>query len=414
VFRISALRRYVVLGAGLALVLSLNSPASADPAGDKANVDAKIAQTQATLEAATSKAKQAAAAYEAATAALPGAEAALASAKTRLAAARATEREAQQNLSTATANLGVAMAAAAKAAADVAEAERQVAAFSNAAYKGGTLIEFDAILESESPSDLAARLGYLDQISGDRKRALNRLATVKAIAKDRQATAEAARRKSDQARQVATKAVADSLAAATAAEQTAAKLKSLIDQRAQAKATADGERALVLAEYEKLKAESDRIAAELRAQTGQGPSTTAPRPGAFFLMPTKGWKSSDFGMRYDPYYNVWQLHAGTDFAAPAGQAIWAAADGKVVRAGWNGGYGNYTCISHGTYQGQNLSTCYAHQSQILVAAGQFVSRGEIIGRVGTTGASTGEHLHFEVRLNGNPVNPLGWLPACLC
>jgi murein DD-endopeptidase MepM/ murein hydrolase activator NlpD len=132
------------------------------------------------------------------------------------------------------------------------------------------------------------------------------------------------------------------------------------------------------------------------------------------MMPTAGWKSSDFGMRFDPYYQVWQLHAGTDIAAPSGQAIYAAADGKVVRAGWNGGYGNYTCISHGTYQGKDLSTCYGHQSAILVSVGQHVRRGELIGRVGTTGASTGSHLHFEVRRDGTPENPLPWLPGCFC
>ena len=131
-------------------------------------------------------------------------------------------------------------------------------------------------------------------------------------------------------------------------------------------------------------------------------------------MPVNGWKSSDFGMRFDPFYQVWQLHAGVDFAAPGGAPIWAVESGNVFRAGWNGGYGNYTCIYHGTYQGQGFATCYAHQSQILVSVGQQVQRGQVVGLVGTTGASTGTHLHFEVRLDGNPVDPVPWLPACLC
>jgi murein DD-endopeptidase MepM/ murein hydrolase activator NlpD len=203
-------------------------------------------------------------------------------------------------------------------------------------------------------------------------------------------------------------------------------VQNLVTQRQQAAATADQERGAVLARYNELKAESERIAAELRAAAdraragnggGGGPVRDAAPPsggGAFFMMPASGWKSSDFGMRYDPYYRVWQLHAGVDIAAGIGAAIYAAGDGRVVRAGWSGGYGNYTCISHGFYQGSDLSTCYGHQSAILVSPGQSVRRGQVIGRVGSTGASTGAHLHFEVRRGGNPVNPLSWLPGCFC
>jgi len=204
----------------------------------------------------------------------------------------------------------------------------------------------------------------------------------------------------------------------------------MVDQTARAEATANAERSAVLARYQELKAESDRVAAQLRAEAdaearrarasggaaSKAPLTTvtAPRDGAFFLMPVHGWKSSNFGMRFDPVYKVYQLHAGVDLAAGGGQPIVAAADGVVVRAGPSGGNGNYTCISHGLYQGKGLATCYAHQSAILVHVGEHVQRGELIGRVGTTGASTGYHLHFEVRLNGTPVQPLNWLPACLC
>ena len=103
-----------------------------------------------------------------------------------------------------------------------------------------------------------------------------------------------------------------------------------------------------------------------------------------------------------------------DLAAAFGQPIYAAADGEVVHAGWSGGYGNYTCIYHGMYQGKGLSTCYGHQSVILVYVGQQVHEGDVIGRVGATGAATGDHLHFEVRVNGTPVQPLDWLNPCLC
>ncbi len=177
--------------------------------------------------------------------------------------------------------------------------------------------------------------------------------------------------------------------------------------------------------------EADLARFQNRAQAGRVTAlietlaTTPPEPTLYptavpgvetpgFLMPTQGWKSSDFGMRLNPISHKWRLHAGVDIAAPGGTPIRAVANGEVRKAGWGGGYGYYTCLYHGLYQGQELTTCYAHQSEILVEKGQRVWRGQIIGRVGTTGASTGNHLHFEVRLDDTPVNPLEWLPECLC
>ncbi|MGH3683361.1 MAG: M23 family metallopeptidase, partial [Natronosporangium sp.] len=163
-----------------------------------------------------------------------------------------------------------------------------------------------------------------------------------------------------------------------------------------------------------------RIEADLREWEANRPvPAPAPPPagppppasGTGFLLPTQGWQSSPYGMRFDPFFRVWQLHAGVDIAAPGGAPVYAVADGTVVRAGWNGGYGNFTCLGHGSHRGQGLATCYAHQSAILVGAGQQVRRGEVIGRVGTTGASTGNHLHFEVRLDGSPTDPIPFLPG---
>ncbi|HCT76209.1 MAG TPA: hypothetical protein DGT23_06370 [Micromonosporaceae bacterium] len=189
----------------------------------------------------------------------------------------------------------------------------------------------------------------------------------------------------------------------------------LLTKQQDAVADAERYRAEVLAQYNEAQRESQRVAAELQAweaaQNGGGPVL---RPGARLLMPASGRKSSDFGYRLHPIYHVWLLHSGMDIAAGNGQPIYAAAAGKVVLAGWRGGSGNYTCVAHGTYQATNLSTCYSHQSRILVSVGQQVSAGQLIGRVGTTGTSTGYHLHFEVRLNGTPVNPVDWLPTCLC
>ena len=117
--------------------------------------------------------------------------------------------------------------------------------------------------------------------------------------------------------------------------------------------------------------------------------------------------SSGFGYRIHPISNYRKLHAGIDMAAPVGTTIHAAGSGVVYSAGWGGGYGNLVQIDHGG----GILTRYAHLSQIDVAAGQPVARGMLIGRMGSTGASTGSHLHFETRLHGQPVNPACFLQA---
>lgn len=143
---------------------------------------------------------------------------------------------------------------------------------------------------------------------------------------------------------------------------------------------------------------------------GQNPPTTGqPYQGGKLAQAVPGQLTSEFGNRFDPYYHVWQLHAGIDIAAAMGTPITASAAGTVTYAGWNGGYGNYVCIEHGPFRNQVLSTCYGHMSQIQVKVGQKVAAGQVIGLVGSTGASTGPHLHFEVRLDGRPVDPLPWL-----
>jgi murein DD-endopeptidase MepM/ murein hydrolase activator NlpD len=99
------------------------------------------------------------------------------------------------------------------------------------------------------------------------------------------------------------------------------------------------------------------------------------------------------------------MHEGIDIGAPYGAPIYAAASGTVIYCGWESGYGNLTVIDHGG----NLATAYGHQSSIVVACGQQVTQGQVIGYVGSTGHSTGPHLHFEVRINGAPVDPMGYL-----
>ena len=118
--------------------------------------------------------------------------------------------------------------------------------------------------------------------------------------------------------------------------------------------------------------------------------------------------TSGYGVRSDPFHAGAAMHPGIDLAGAYGTPIYATADGTVLRAGWNsGGYGNLVELDHG----RGITTRYGHMSAILVHAGDHVTRGEQIGRMGSTGRSTGNHLHYEVRIDGRPVNPIPFMKS---
>jgi murein DD-endopeptidase MepM/ murein hydrolase activator NlpD len=126
------------------------------------------------------------------------------------------------------------------------------------------------------------------------------------------------------------------------------------------------------------------------------------------FLPTKNFSfTSGFGYRYDPFNGGGATHAGVDMAGPLGTPIYASADGVVVRAGWVGAYGNMVEVDHG----RGLMTRYGHLSAINVNVGERVSQGDVIAAMGSTGRSTGSHLHYEVRINGAAVNPMPFLEA---
>lgn len=160
------------------------------------------------------------------------------------------------------------------------------------------------------------------------------------------------------------------------------------------------------AQLEQLIVERQRqVEAEREAQRrAAGIVGTTSAPGAL-AWPVSGTITSPFGYRRNPFGGGMEFHQGLDIAAPMGTTITAAASGTVISAGWYGGYGNYILIDHGG----GMATGYGHCSQIFVSAGQQVQKGQAIGAVGSTGASTGPHVHFEVRINGKPVDPAAYL-----
>jgi murein DD-endopeptidase MepM/ murein hydrolase activator NlpD len=286
-------------------------------------------------------------------------------------------------------------------------------------YMGSGMSGLSLALGADTPEQFTERLalsgvalrsqgGLLDELAVQQSELRARGAKVSAVAQEvaalkRESAAAVAARTA--AQQVAAAAQAK-IAASLAAQQRALRV-------AQSKVAAERHRMATLQnEQSKLQAMlRARAAAARRARGGSGGGGSgggAVASGGFLSYPANGPITSGFGMRYHPILHIYRLHSGTDFGIPCGTAVYAAADGTVISAGWAGGYGNRIVIDHGVVRGGDLATTYNHLTRIVVHGGS-VSRGELIGYSGTTGLSTGCHLHFETLVNGSFVNPMGWL-----
>jgi peptidoglycan DL-endopeptidase CwlO len=266
-------------------------------------------------------------------------------------------------------------------------------------YKADEPDVVTVILESDGFADLLERAEFMQRVSQQDARIIDRVREAKA-------EAVAAEKRLDALEEKLRKIAAE--VARRAAEVDAIKDR-LVDRQQQFQgARAVKARALATTRDHRRNLEGDLAALEkeqaavlARLQSAQGGGSAGPiRQGSGSLIwPVNGPVVSGFGMRWG------RLHAGVDIAVPAGTPIRAADSGRVVLLGWTGGYGNYTCIDHGS----SLSTCYAHQSRYGTSMGASVSQGQVIGYVGCTGHCFGDHLHFETRVNGSPVDPMGYL-----
>jgi murein DD-endopeptidase MepM/ murein hydrolase activator NlpD len=261
---------------------------------------------------------------------------------------------------------------------------------------GGAML--DLLISTEGSGDFVEGSHYLNRISDKRHSDAGRASELRVQLDDQQSKLDVVRKSADAAREAA------------AAEQK--RLDDLYAQQEQALASARSSEQSFVAKRDQLGAKqaqltadfqaiSDEIAASL-AKSGNGPSLGT---GRFIYPVGKVPIASPFGPRIDPISGQQSFHPGVDFAAACGTPIHAADSGVIFFAGPNGGYGNATIINHGA----GLATLYGHQSSIAVSVGQVVEQGQVIGYVGSTGYSTGCHLHFEVRVNGTPVDPMGYL-----
>jgi len=273
-------------------------------------------------------------------------------------------------------------------------------------YKQNEPTTVDVLLAARSFTDVIDQLGYLGLIAAQDKKVAAQVGTAKHQVKVQRARTTKVRHGVQQEANVIN---------ARVQQQAILRGELLSSRSSLAGARSSKSHALVttrkqvqdeIQESQALEAASAQLAAKLRAGETQaagaagGSSSTTPPSGTGFAWPLSGPITSPFGMRWGT------LHPGIDIGVPTGTPIHAAGSGTVVWCGWMSGYGNLVMIDHHN----GLATLYGHQSRIAVGCNQQVSTGDTIGYVGCTGFCTGPHLHFEVRLNGNPVDPLGYLP----
>lgn len=264
----------------------------------------------------------------------------------------------------------------------------------------GSVAYLSAFLEMTSIVDVLGQLDMLSALAEQDSKLIDQIEALKARVEEQKRALESERARVMALEQEQT-AVAEKLRAA--AEERQAALDELEESRAAKQkvlAAAEKQVAAWEKQEDELLSESKRIAELIKKAAQQAVKSSGP-----LMWPVPGGVTSAYGYRIHPIFHVRKMHTGVDLHAPMGQPIKAANGGTVIFAGWRGGYGKCTIISHGG----GLSTLYAHQSEILVSAGRQVKRGEVIGKVGSTGYSTGPHLHFEVRVDGSPVNPMGYL-----
>lgn len=269
-------------------------------------------------------------------------------------------------------------------------------------YKADEPDALTVVLEADGFADLLERTDFLERISKQDSEIVGKVR----VLKERAERAERLLADLEHRKRVAAQAIL------LRRDDIAATRDRLTSARGELRTERNGRRVtLAKVRRQRLRAQEDLAALE-REQAKVRDALAGAAPGAFspgagpirrgsgrLIWPISGPLTSPFGMRWG------RLHAGIDISAPNGTPIRAADSGRVVLLGFTGGYGNYTCVQHTG----SMSTCYAHQSGYNTASGAGVRQGQVIGYVGNTGHSFGAHLHFEVRINGSPVDPLGYL-----
>jgi murein DD-endopeptidase MepM/ murein hydrolase activator NlpD len=384
---------------GLVLMLVAASPASADdPAGEKASVDARIATLEARIAASKDTEGVLTSQLSAVVAELETAQSSVSSAEATVSALETTLASAQVRLDRLTSRLDMQTRRLTRLRAEYTKAVAILDARVRAAYIDEPPDMLSFLVSASSFDEVIDSAELLTRIGRQDRRIAREVATAKArTAAERRATIATKRLQVETVSEISAR-TAEARAARDRLTAERDRLASVQALKQSALSNTRETRTDFIREAEALAAESAALAA--RIQGAQGAATATGQPSsAGLIWPCDGVVTSGFGMRWG------RMHEGIDIGCAYGAPNRAAASGAVIYAGWFGGYGNLVVIDHGN----GLSTAYGHASSIAVSVGQSVAQGQTVSYVGSTGHSTGPHLHFELRVNGVAVDPLPYL-----
>ena len=455
----TARRRVVAMLAagGVLVTLAAMPPVSAQDLGDrKERITQEIDRSEAQLDQSSAQLVTATGDLKNAEVRLSRARNTLAQTRGELAAAQALDSRMQAELAAAVRDLDRARTELVHTRGRVREQEALLGRIAVATYESGdpALMGLSMVLTTQDTVQLASQLSSVRSVLDKEAVTLDRLEASRVILAVRRATFEEARlvvarqraaaaanleRKQllesraenaeasieelvavrSQAREAAAEAKTEDLRRLADLEVERERISELLQRRAEAaRRRAAAAAAAAAAEAEaRAEARAAREAARDAAQARDrkpvrhhlAPAPAPSPPSNELLYPVDGYVTSSYGMRFHPVYRRWSLHDGTDFGASCGTPVRAAASGTVIAAYYNSAYGNRVIIDHGYRRGVGLGTSYNHLSAYSTYVGQDVQRGDVIGYVGTTGFSTGCHLHFMVFENGATVDPMTWL-----
>lgn len=367
----------------------------------------------------------------------------LATTQGELTAARALDAQMQDKLDLAVQQLAEARRELRIGKRKVVSQEVQISRFASTTYQSGDpgLVGLAMILRSEDPNDLTTQLNAVGNLMDREATALDRLVAARVALEKQEEEVSALKDSVEIQREQAAANLERRTALERQASRAATQVAGLVDQRESAFTSAEATKRADLRELQRLEAEQQRISAVLQRRAEQarlralrqqrreeraqrqkereaariGKPAPPPPPespttsGGFLENPVDGYVTSGFGYRTHPIYGYRALHDGVDIGAGCGQALYAPASGRVVSRYYQSAWGNRLILDHGYQRGVGLATIFNHATRYTVGVGERVSRGQVVGYVGTTGWSTGCHLHFTVMANGRAVDPMNWL-----